>query len=197
MGRRYLKDKILHPVTDINYLNEQYNMTQYLIDNWDKYEFLRKSFQNIKDIEHLYRKIIFNKVTPNDFYNFNNNLHTIKEIHENLKSDKTIMKYITKNIGTNIEEVCDSLILLLERNLNMKICETLINNKFEINFINFGINDVLDDVSKEYDDVLIEKEKWINTLQSLFWKKKTEIRRSWGPLWTERGKANPKKKYKK
>ena len=172
MGRRYLKDKILHPVTDISYLNEQYNMIEYLIENWDKYEFLRKSFQNIKDIEHLYRKIIFNKVSPNDFYNFNNNLHTIKEIHKNLKSDKTIMKYITKNIGTNIEEVCDRLILLLERNLNMKICETLINNKFEINFINFGINDVLDDVSKEYDDVLIEKEKWINTLQSLLWKKK-------------------------
>ena len=34
----------------------------------------------------------------------------------------------------------------------------LINNKFEINFINLGINNVLDDVSKEYDDVLIEKE---------------------------------------
>lgn len=172
MGRRYLKDKILHPVTDIRYLNEQYNMIEYLINNWDKYEFLRKSFQDIRDIEHLYRKIIFNKITPNDLYNFNRNLHSIKNIHKNLKTDETIMKYIKKNIGTNIEDVCDKLILLLERNLNMKICETLINNKFEINFINSGINDVLDDVSKEYDDILIEKEKWINTLQSLLWKKK-------------------------
>jgi len=172
MGRRYLKDKILHPVTDIIYLNEQYNMIEYLIDNWDKYEFLRKSFQNIKDIEHLYRKIIFNKISPNDLFIFNKNLHTIKEIHKNLKSDKTIMKYIKKNIGTNIEEVCDKLILLLERNLNMNICETLINNNFEINFMNSGINDVLDDVSKEYDNVIIEKKKWINTLQSLLWKKK-------------------------
>lgn len=172
MGRRYLKDKILHPVTNVSYLNGQYDMIEYLIDNWDKYEFLRKKFQNIKDIEHLYRKIIFNKISPNDLFNFNQNLHTIKEIHNKLKSDKTIMKYIKKNIGTNIEEVCDKLISLLERNLNMEICETLIINKFEINFINSGINDVLDDVSKEYDDVLIEKEKWINTLQSLLWKKK-------------------------
>ena len=30
MGKRYLKDKILHPVTDVKYLNEQYKMIEYL-----------------------------------------------------------------------------------------------------------------------------------------------------------------------
>ena len=45
--------KILHQS-----LNEQYNMIEYLIQNWEKYQFLRKSFQAITDIEHLYRKII-------------------------------------------------------------------------------------------------------------------------------------------
>ena len=29
MGKRYLKDKILHPVTDVKYLNEQYKMIEY------------------------------------------------------------------------------------------------------------------------------------------------------------------------
>ena len=83
-----------------------------------------------------------------------------------------MMKYIKKNIGTNIEEVCNKLINLLERNLNMTICENLVNNKFEVNFINTGINDVLDDVSQEYNDVQKEKVLWINTLQKLLWKKK-------------------------
>ena len=104
MGRRYLKDKILHPVTNIPYLNEQYNMIEYLIKNWDKYEFLRKSFKSITDIEHLYRKIIHNKISPNDLFNFNNNLHCIIDIHNNLKKDKVMMKYIKNNIGTNIEQ---------------------------------------------------------------------------------------------
>ena len=102
MGRRYLKDKILHPVTNVAYLNEQYNMIDYLIKNWEKYEFLRKSFKAITDIEHLYRKIIFNKISPIDLYNFNNNLHCIIDIHKILKQDK-VMKYIENNIGTNIE----------------------------------------------------------------------------------------------
>ena len=44
MGKRYLKDKILHPVTDIKYLNEQYKMIEYLINKWDDYKFLRKEF---------------------------------------------------------------------------------------------------------------------------------------------------------
>ena len=59
MGRRSFKDKILHPVTDIKYLKKQYNIVDYIKTNYEKFEFLRKKFQQIKDIEHLYRKIIF------------------------------------------------------------------------------------------------------------------------------------------
>jgi len=170
MGRRYLKDKILHPVTDVSYLNEQYNMIEYLIENWDKYEFLRKSFQAITDIEHLYRKIIFNKISPNDLYNFNNNLHCIQDIHQILKQDKVMMKYIENNIGTNIEEVCTKLISLLERFLNMEICSSLVDNKFEQNFINKGINEVLDDASQEFDEINKTKTKWLSTITSLLYK---------------------------
>ena len=172
MGRRYLKDRILHPVTDILYLNEQYNMIEYLIENWEKYQFLRKSFQAITDIEHLYRKIIFNKISPNDLFNFNNNLHCIIDIHNILKTDKVMVKYIKNNIGTNIQDVCQKLIDLLERNLNMEICSTLLTNKFEINFMNKNVNSVLDEASNEFDDVNQLKNDWINTLNSLLFKVK-------------------------
>ena len=64
MGRRSFKDKILHPVTDIKYLNKEYDIIDYVKHNYDKFEFLRQKFKTIKDIEHLYRKIIFNKITP-------------------------------------------------------------------------------------------------------------------------------------
>jgi len=172
MGRRYLKDKILHPVTNIEYLNEQYSMIEYLIGNWDKFSFLRKAFQSITDIEHLYRKIVFNKISPNDLYKFNNNLRCIKDIHKTLKQDKVLSKYIATNIGTNIEDVCNKLILLLERNLNMLVCSSLVINKFEKNFINKGINEVLDEASQEFDEVEASKTKWVTTLNGLLWKVK-------------------------
>ena len=53
------KEKILHPVTNVEYLQEQYDIMEYFITNWDTYSYLRKTLSKIKDIEYLYRKIIF------------------------------------------------------------------------------------------------------------------------------------------
>jgi DNA mismatch repair protein MutS len=75
--------------------------------------------------------------------------------------------YITNNIGTNIEDVCTKLILLLERKLNMNVCSSLIINKFDANFINKGINSVLDATSQEFDEVETEKTGWIDTFNGL------------------------------
>ena len=65
------------PKAAICFTNEQYKMIDYVITNYDKFEFLRKKLQTIRDIEHLYRKIIFNKISPFDLYSFNKNLTTI------------------------------------------------------------------------------------------------------------------------
>ena len=90
MGRRSFKEKLLHPVTDIDYLQEQYDIMEHFIDNWDDYSYLRKKLGKIKDIEYLYRKIIFQKVEPNELYQFYNNLNSIYEIHQKLQEDETI-----------------------------------------------------------------------------------------------------------
>jgi len=153
MGRRYFKDKILHPVTDIKYLNTQYDIIGHILENYEMFIKLRKKFINIKDIEHLYRKIIFNKVSPFDLSQFIDNLHCILELNKILKEDKIINKYINENIDENIETTCKKLIDVLERNLNKEICETLSNNKFEINFFKSGINILLDKTYKEFQDI--------------------------------------------
>ena len=167
MGRRSFKDKILHPVTDIKYLNKEYAIIDYVKHNYDKFEFLRQKFKTIKVIEHLYRKIIFNKISPFDLYIFNQNLHTIIEINKYLKKDKDIQLYIKNNISTNIESVCEKLISVLERNLNMDICEHLSFNKFDINFFNEGIHNVLDNVSREFNQVVKEKQDILRILTDL------------------------------
>ena len=83
MGRRVFKEKLLHPVTNIEYLQEQYDIMEYFIDNWEEYAYLRKNLSKIKDIEYLYRKIIFQKVDPIELYQFYNNLESIRTIHQN------------------------------------------------------------------------------------------------------------------
>ena len=49
----------------------------------------------------------------------------------------------------------------------MEICSQLITNKFEINFVNSGINEVLDEVSQEYDEVKNKKISYIESFKSL------------------------------
>jgi len=163
MGRRSFKEKLLHPVKDIEYLQEQYDIMEYLIDNWDTYDYLRNILGRIKDIEYLYRKIIFQKVEPIELYQFYNNLQSIKEIHEKLEQDETINQYITDNIDIDILNVCEKLQSILSDNLNLEVCKDLNNNKYEINFINRGINDCLDEVVDEYEDVEKEKETKMKT----------------------------------
>ena len=75
--------------------------------------------------------------------------------------------YIKKNIGDDIQNVCIKLINVLERNLNMSICQELTQNKFEINFFNEKVNSLLDEVSRNFDEVEQQKAKWINDLGSL------------------------------
>ena len=68
MGRRRMKDVILHPSTNIDYLNNEYNMLEYMIENISPNEIneYRKDYNNIRDIEKLYRKIILNILKPNE-----------------------------------------------------------------------------------------------------------------------------------
>ena len=49
----------------------------------------------------------------------------------------------------------------------MHICENLTFNKFDINFFNEGINNVLDNVSREFNQVVKEKQDILRILTDL------------------------------
>ena len=180
MGRRYFKDKILHPVTDIKYLNTQYDIVDHVLDNYDDFIKLRKLFISIKDIEHLYRKIIFNKVTPLDLSQFINNLELILTIDDMLKKDIKIQKYIKENISENIKLTCQKILDVLTKYLNKEICERLTNNKFEINFFNTNVNNLLDKTDNDFKIVKTKLQnvidKFTNIIQSRDSKAKDPIK---------------------
>ena len=134
---------------------------EHFIDNWDDYSYLRKKLGKIKDIEYLYRKIIFQKVDPIELYQFYNNLNSIHEIHQKLEQDETINKYITNNIDIDILDVCEKLKKTLKENLNIDVCKTLTNNKYDINFMNTGVNDVLDEVVESFESIEKEERRYM------------------------------------
>ena len=85
-----LKYRILHPNTDMEYLKQEYNIIDHLLQNIDFYKTIRNDFTGIKDVEKLYRKIVCKKVLPCDLYVFYENLKIMKQIHQKIKHDDMI-----------------------------------------------------------------------------------------------------------
>ena len=77
MGSRLLRDKLLNPVFDINYLNEEYNLTEYVLNNYKQFLHIRKKLWELKDIERLERKIILKKIQPVEVFQIYKNVEVL------------------------------------------------------------------------------------------------------------------------
>ena len=166
MGRRHFKDLILHPITNIEYLNEQYDVVDYIQQNLSVFLPLRKKLATIKDIEYLYRKIVFNRVSPAELFTFASNLQTIIDIQQVLQKDEYMSEYIDKNISIDIIPICNKIYNKLNNTIVLSLCKDL-NNKLEVNFFQKDIYADLDNISNKHDTHLYLKNQIIKTLSSL------------------------------
>lgn len=77
MGKRLFKHTMVNPTRNLAVLQESYDMTEHMLKyNYDWSVPLSK----MKDLEHIHRKIILNKCTPQDYYyiyDFCSQLNTI------------------------------------------------------------------------------------------------------------------------
>lgn len=179
MGSRKFKNKILNPIFDCDKLNKEYDITDYIINKrgdtliteW------RTNMGELKDIEKLHRQIIHNKVTPRSVFHLYNNLTTISSMYEKMKSDTTIMAYISSELENkkdsyglqgipipDISELCKKLQSYIETHLVLEKCFTIDNLNFEENFIRPLISETLDNIVYDYENSYIE----LQTIQSYF-----------------------------
>jgi DNA mismatch repair protein MutS len=69
MGRRKFQSQLLNPVTNIEWLNTEYSMTEnMLVNSKIEIEYLRKELYKMIDIEKVCRQIIVKKVYPSSMY---------------------------------------------------------------------------------------------------------------------------------
>ena len=148
MGKRQFNHLFLNPTTDVNYLENEYNITEYFIKNHDTYSnFLKQNLFQINDISKWERQIFLKKITPKALYNFHNNIQTIQTLFNTLYKDETITKYLTTNIigFQMIEKDCQSLSKFISDNIDLCIAKDIEQLQgFETNFINHGVNNDLD-----------------------------------------------------
>ena len=134
MGKRKFTYNLLNPITNIDTLNQSYNITDHLLNNkntkqtrgaeditaWGQY---RSILSDIRDIEKLRRKLIMKKISPKDFTILYNNLDKILHLHKICHKDTILVKYLNnieeiKDIK-KIKEVCDNLQKIIKKNLDL------------------------------------------------------------------------------
>jgi DNA mismatch repair protein MutS len=152
MGRRRFLYNILNPICDINELQREYNMTEYMLDNLAYFDReLKGKLFLIKDISKFERQIFLRKITPRSFNFLHSNLKLILDIFNLIQNNPTIITYL-KVFDKNIEqigELCTNLINFIDQNIDIKLAKDVDQfQQFEINFIKQFVDSELDKKSE-------------------------------------------------
>lgn len=164
MGSRFLRDKLLNPTYDINYLNEEYNLTEYILNNYDKFLSIRKELWELKDIERLERKIILKKIQPNEIFQLYKNFELLHKIYNNIKDLDIIGDYLNKNIGENLNINCNNIMNFINKYINLDKAAEITKINEANNFFNTGIFKELDSIDMK----CVENEQKIEKIKNFF-----------------------------
>lgn len=152
MGRRRFFYNILNPICDVNELQREYNITEYMLDNISYFDReLKGKLLLIKDISKFERQIFLKKITPRSLNLLYSNFKLILDIFNIIRGDSTIISYL-KVFDVNIEqigEVCSNLISFIEQHIDVKIAKDVDQfQQFEVNFIKQSVDAELDKKSE-------------------------------------------------
>lgn len=148
MGKRKFIHHFLNPTTNVSYLQREYNITEHMLDNYEKYnDFLKTNLFNIKDISKFERQIFLRKISPKMFYYLYKNILLISEIYDEIIKDQTIKEYLLqcdKDV-LRISEFCKNVQDFINKNINIDLAKDIDNiQNFECNFIRQGVDSELD-----------------------------------------------------
>jgi DNA mismatch repair protein MutS len=148
MGKRSFLHNILNPVCDEEYLQREYNITEYYLSNYENYNTLLKiRLGTIKDLSKWERQIFLKKISPKAFYSLYKNIIVIMEIYNTIINDNMLINYFNifeKNI-LNIGVYCNDLLNYINENIDVELAKDIDQiQQFETNFIKFGVDSELD-----------------------------------------------------
>lgn len=93
MGRRYLKARLVNPLTSIKELTKLYNYTESIIK--DKcYKIIESYLKLIIDIERLYRKILLDRIHPFEFAQFITSYQSVNTLINYIATNKELIELL-------------------------------------------------------------------------------------------------------
>jgi len=165
MGRREFSYSFTHPTSNVDYLQNEYDITEHFIQRYAEYDtFLDNNLSTIKDLAKYQRQIFLKKITPRTFFHLYDSLETILKIYDKISKDQVIYKYmIQKNnsIG-NTQDMCKSIMAKITQVINLDLAKEIEQLQgFETNFINRNVSKELD----EQNDLLMFSEQKLEAIR--------------------------------
>ena len=141
MGKREFANQLLHPITNEEILNNEYNIVDHIIKKKDKYFDSVKLLRKINDIDRFFRKIILEIATPYDIYNFVCDLNNISKIFDLMKKDKKMMDYFgTKlNQEVNVKNCISKMVKDIKSKIQIQKCGEVGTRMMDNNIFQNGI----------------------------------------------------------
>ena len=148
-GKRKFNYDLLHPLCDVDTLNDCYNVTEHLIKT-EFYKIIREYLLNVRDIEKIERKVFLGKIDPKDFAVLYSNLSNVSKLFEKIitiKENNILATYINKHNNCNISNLCTIINQYIEKTFNLNKLDAIVIDKLnsysleELVFINESYNE--------------------------------------------------------
>lgn len=161
MGKRFLLRRLTNPLTDINELRLNYDITEKLYDDYLKFE---KILSQINDISKLHKKISYQRISPNNLYSLIKNYENIKELYKLSIQYDILKEYLNKKTFEikeldNIINDFNKIFLNRVKDINNENIEILGEIIFKKKY-----NVILDGYINEYNEYITKKNKILNDI---------------------------------
>ena len=147
MGKRYVKLKLVSPLTDPKELDQIYDISEYMMRK-SLYMKLEPNLKGISDIERLERKIGLSILNPSELVNFASSFVHVLELFNTIKGKNYLTKYIRTS---HLRKRIATMNAYLENTFDLEKCK-LYSQRADIRE-NIFKRKVYPDLDKMQDDV--------------------------------------------
>lgn len=136
IGKRLLKERLLNPICDIKTLNERFDLSEQLLNDYKKFEVALKQ---VYDLERILRRIQLKKLHPLELDYLNTSLESILGIFKEAQFKKI-------KTPKNLYDECEELLKILNSTFFLDTCAKFRKEQISENLFLEGIHPQIDNI---------------------------------------------------
>ena len=154
LGKRNFKNQLLNPTKNIEKLNKEYDIIDYITNANNIIHDVRNKLKYVSDTDYLLRKITTNKSYPRDLYKLYISFDSLKDVRDDIigNNNHTILKYIYSHHITHdiFQTSLNELLTEIDNKLNIKMCDITDIKIEDIGLIKDGYDSEYDKMKTDY-----------------------------------------------